>query len=156
MEDETPDMSNPMRPASERPLDTVNRMSQLVEPEYPIGGMGVEALWPTAPPEEYTPPPKTRSLTNVSSMSRRSGILRKRSSQANVADPSISRSQSKDALSSAHSSTTSLAQMKNQSQASLNRPGPADYGPVWQCSQQLSRPAWSARQELRHALERRS
>lgn len=133
-DDPTPDMSNPTRSAAERPLDTVRRMSYTISDQSLYAGMPTEIIWPTAPAEEeylYEPPPKTRSLTNVASIKRRT-TLRKSKSKGAAMDshPPISgggypkRAASKDALSSAHSSTTSLSIPHNKSQASLKSSRP--------------------------------
>ncbi|BEJ17637.1 hypothetical protein CspHIS471_0610380 [Cutaneotrichosporon sp. HIS471] len=126
LEDSTPDMSNPTRPSQERPLDTVNRMTNRWDP-VPLP----EALWPTAPMDmpDYLPPPKTKSLTNVTSMRKR-GTLRKSASRASTIDNSLAPMPPKDTLSSAHSSATDLSINMNKSQASLSsRPQSMMLGP---------------------------
>ncbi|BEI80741.1 hypothetical protein CcaverHIS002_0112700 [Cutaneotrichosporon cavernicola] len=126
LEDSTPDMSNPTRPSQERPLDTVNRMTNRWDPvPFP------EALWPTAPMDmpDYLPPPKTKSLTNVTSIRKR-GTLRKSASRASTIDNSLAPIPPKDTLSSAHSSATDLSINMNKSQASLSsRPQSMMLGP---------------------------
>lgn len=133
-DDPIPDMSNPTRSSAERPLDTVRRMSYMLTDQSLYAGMPTEIIWPTAPAEEeylYEPPPKTRSLTNVASIKRRT-TLRKSKSKGAAMDshPPISgggypkRAASKDGLSSAHSSTTSLSIPHNKSQASLKSSRP--------------------------------
>ncbi|BEI88540.1 uncharacterized protein CcaverHIS019_0112580 [Cutaneotrichosporon cavernicola] len=126
LEDSTPDMSNPTRPSQERPLDTVNRMTNRWDP-VPLP----EALWPTAPMDmpDYLPPPKTKSLTNVTSIRKR-GTLRKSASRASTIDNSLAPIPPKDTLSSAHSSATDLSINMNKSQASLSsRPQSMMLGP---------------------------
>lgn len=133
-DDPIPDMSNPTRSAAERPLDTVRRMSYMISDQSLYAGLPTEIIWPTAPVDEeylYEPPPKTRSLTNVASIKRKT-TLRKSKSKGAAMDshPPISgggypkRAASKDGLSSAHSSTTSLSIPHNKSQASLRSSRP--------------------------------
>lgn len=124
--DDPPDMSNPMRASAERPLDTAYRMSQSIDqPVYPVCA---EILWPTAPPElDYLPPVKNRSLTNLGSIRKRSGTLKKRNSSkaASMHEAYQEQAFAKDSLSSAHSSTTSLTLSKNMSQSSLQSRTPS-------------------------------
>lgn len=138
-DDPTPDMSNPTRSSAERPLDTVRRMSYTITDQSLYAGLPTEIIWPTAPAEEeylYEPPPKTRSLTNVASIKRRTTLRKSKSKGAAIdTHPPISgggyapkRAASRDALSSAHSSSTSLSIPHNKSQASLSSRPPSMAG----------------------------
>ncbi|WVQ96804.1 hypothetical protein IAU59_003911 [Kwoniella sp. CBS 9459] len=153
---DVPDMSNPMRQAAERPLDTVRRMSTRIDKsEYMYhGGLPGDVIWPAAPPVEDILPAsmKSKSFTNVASlgMANRRMSKRGRSRQSSVDispasvpkdndglymhGPTISASPAKaqavnGTLSSAQSSSTSLASQglqPNKSFSSLSRP-PSTY-----------------------------
>ncbi|WOO77856.1 uncharacterized protein LOC62_01G001414 [Vanrija pseudolonga] len=132
LEDEIPDLSNPSRKASERPLDTVRRMSFTEEPLNTFG-FPSEVIWPTAPPESYIPPPKAKSYTNVTGAGKRRSMLKKSSSRADSIDASYATPAfvTKDGNSSAHSSTTDLSMGTpipiNKSHTSLSRPASLGY-----------------------------
>lgn len=133
LEDEIPDLSNPSRKASERPLDTVRRMSFTEEPLNTFG-FPSEVIWPTAPPESaYIPPPKAKSYTNVTGAGKRRSMLKKSSSRADSIDAAYATPAfvTKDGNSSAHSSTTDLSMGTpipiNKSHTSLTRPASLGY-----------------------------
>lgn len=126
LEDDTPDMSNPLRPSAERPLDTIHRMSRSFDqPMYP---MGAEVLWPTAPEdEEYMQqsPLHSKSMSNVAGVGvkkKRSMLSKKPSRGSGIDVGPYPQSAKEVVLSSAHSSTTSLSFPMNKSQQSLSRP----------------------------------
>lgn len=135
LEDDTsPDMSNPTRPSAERPLDTVRRMSYTISDQSLFMGLPTDIIWPTAPVEDeflYEPPRKNRSLTSVASIKRRTTLRKSKSKGANLEQPPAiagaygpKQVASKDALSSAHSSSTELSIPHNKSHTSLSsRPG---------------------------------
>ncbi|OCF31302.1 hypothetical protein I316_07088 [Kwoniella heveanensis BCC8398] len=155
-EQDVPDMSNPMRQAAERPLDTVRRMSKRIDKsEYMYhGGLPGDVIWPAAPPVEEILPAsmKSKSFTNVASlgMANRRMSKRGRSRQSSVDmgpgivpkdndglymhGASVPASPAKTqavngTLSSAQSSSTSLASQglpPNKSFSSLSRP-PSTY-----------------------------
>ncbi|KAL1412960.1 hypothetical protein Q8F55_000709 [Vanrija albida] len=130
LEDEIPDLSNPMRKASERPLDTVRRMSFTEEPLNTFG-FPSEVIWPTAPLESYVPPPKAKSYTNVAGAGKRRSMLKKSTSRADSIDAAYATPAfvTKDGNSSAHSSTTDLSMGSPipMNKSSLSRPPSLGY-----------------------------
>ncbi|WVF69304.1 hypothetical protein IAT40_004080 [Kwoniella sp. CBS 6097] len=155
-EQDVPDMSNPMRQAAERPLDTVRRMSKRVDKsEYMYaGGLPGDVIWPAAPPVEEILPTsmKSKSFTNVASLGmanrRMSKRGRSRQSSVDIGPGSVPKDNDglymhgatipaspvkaqavNGTLSSAQSSSTSLASQgiaPNKSFSSLSRP-PSTY-----------------------------
>ncbi|WWC70613.1 uncharacterized protein I206_104564 [Kwoniella pini CBS 10737] len=152
-EDDTPDMSNPMRQAAERPLDTVRRETRRFETRpqsYVHVGLPGDVIWPTAPPVEEILPNnlRSKSFTNVATlgMSGRRMSRRAKSRQSSI---DVSPINTKDVdgmhmhnvsqpaspgvngmLSSAHSSTTSLTSQAippNKSLSSLSGRPPSTY-----------------------------
>nr|ODN91504.1 hypothetical protein L204_05488 [Cryptococcus depauperatus CBS 7855] len=108
-----PDMSNPMRRAAERPLDTVRRMSKVVD-LTPVGVFH-DVIWPNAPHVEDT----CETPSHSSQTSKRTSI-RKRPSPMYRAVQSVPVSPvttKKRITSSAHSSTTSLASQLPQNKS---------------------------------------
>ncbi|WWC62389.1 uncharacterized protein I303_104985 [Kwoniella dejecticola CBS 10117] len=154
-EDDIPDMSNPMRQAAERPLDTVRRESRRMDqrPEsYVHVGLPGDVIWPTAPAVEKILPDNARSksFTNVATlgMSGRRMSRRAKSRQSsidvapintkdvdamykhNTSQPASPGVNGMGALSSAHSSSTSLASQAlppNKSYSSLGGRPPSTY-----------------------------
>ncbi|WWD18343.1 hypothetical protein CI109_102793 [Kwoniella shandongensis] len=129
-EQEVRDMSNPTRPAMERPLDTIRRLSKAMEqPVQYHPGLPGDVIWPSAPPENVIPPIKSKSYTNVTVLGSKSNkrmSKRGRSSRQSSIDTTVSGAAPMEAkstpvspvvytvgkpgnLSSAHSSSTSLA-----------------------------------------------
>ncbi|WWC88825.1 uncharacterized protein L201_003738 [Kwoniella dendrophila CBS 6074] len=134
-QDNIPDMSNPSRQAAERPLDTVRRESRRIEKgqTFHVGGLPGDVIWPTAPPPEEilrsSNSIKSKSFTNVATlgMSGRRMSRRAKSRQSSIdvgamnakevdglymhnsSHPSSPAVNGMGALSSAHSSSTSLA-----------------------------------------------
>ncbi|WVR06208.1 hypothetical protein IAU60_003238 [Kwoniella sp. DSM 27419] len=153
-EQEIPDMSNPTRQAAERPLDTVRRMSKRLErgDQNYYGGLPGDVIWPAAPPVQDILPDSltSKSFVSVASLGSRKMSKRGRSRHSSIdVIPGISAKDNdglymhgastpgspapvkmvNGTLSSAHSSTTSLASQgvaPNKSFGSLSRP-PSTY-----------------------------
>ncbi|WVQ80562.1 hypothetical protein IAT38_002667 [Cryptococcus sp. DSM 104549] len=125
--EEMPDMSNPSRQAAERPLDTVRRMSRMVD-SRPVGyqpGLPGDVIWPAAPPVlEDAPPLRAKSTTNVPGKRMSIRGRSRRPSADSTASPQslprtkgiqsvpvspVSNTKQQVMLSSAHSSSTSLS-----------------------------------------------
>ncbi|WWD04704.1 hypothetical protein V865_002775 [Kwoniella europaea PYCC6329] len=147
-----PDMSNPMRQAAERPLDTVRRESRRIEKDRIFtSGLPGDVIWPAAPPiEEILPDARSKSFTNVATlgMSGRRMSRRTKSRQSsidvttlngkdadglymhNASQPASPVANGMGVLSSAHSSSTSLASQAlppNKSFSSLGGRPPSTY-----------------------------
>ncbi|WVW84497.1 hypothetical protein I302_106531 [Kwoniella bestiolae CBS 10118] len=151
-QDITPDMSNPMRQAAERPLDTVRRESRRIDKDRTFtSGLPGDVIWPSAPPvEEILPDARSKSFTNVATlgMSGRRMSRRTKSRQSsidvsamsakevdglymhNASQPASPTVNGMGVLSSAHSSSTSLASQAlppNKSFSSLGGRPPSTY-----------------------------
>ncbi|WRT67631.1 uncharacterized protein IL334_004603 [Kwoniella shivajii] len=146
-----PDMSNPMRQAAETPLDTVKRMSRMVDKSDQTyhGGLPGDVIWPMAPPvQEISPSIKSKSFTNVASlgMSNRRMSRRSKSRQSSIdmtspkdidgpynnggPMPNSPGVNGMGVLSSAHSSSTSLTSQAlppNKSFSSIGNRPPSTY-----------------------------
>lgn len=129
-QEEVPDMSNPMRTAAERPLDTVRRLSTIADsdPVYHTG-FPSEVIWPPAPPPEELlyQPVRNKSFTSIQNSTKRLSIRRssRRTSAADISTSTLTKGKIKpgaqslpvspvaprkiNMLSSAHSSSTSLS-----------------------------------------------
>ncbi|KAE8538743.1 hypothetical protein D1P53_005106 [Cryptococcus gattii VGV] len=129
-QEEVPDMSNPMRTAAERPLDTVRRLSTIADTDIVYHpGLPSEVIWPSAPPSEefLYQPPRNKSFTSIQSSPKRLSLRRsyRRTSAADISTPTLTKDKIKpgarsmpvspvaprkiNMLSSAHSSSTSLS-----------------------------------------------
>lgn len=129
-QEEVPDMSNPMRTAAERPLDTVRRLSTIADTDIVYhAGLPSEVIWPSAPPSEefLYQPPRNKSFTSIQSSPKRLSLRRsyRRTSAADISAPILAKDKIKpgarsmpvspvaprkiNMLSSAHSSSTSLS-----------------------------------------------
>lgn len=129
-QEEVPDMSNPMRTAAERPLDTVRRLSTIADTDIVYQpGLPSEVIWPSAPPSEefLYQPPRNKSFTSIQSSPKRLSLRRsyRRTSATDISTPTLTKDKIKpgaqsmpvspvaprkiNMLSSAHSSSTSLS-----------------------------------------------
>ncbi|KAL7423205.1 hypothetical protein Q5752_002505 [Cryptotrichosporon argae] len=132
-QEDAPDLANPHRPSSQRPLDTV-RLSQHSDANF--SGLPQEIIWPIAPAEAYVAPVKSKSFSHVPSISRRPTKSRKPSVGSvttGVASAPISPMTKESPLvHSANSSSTSLHAQSiktNKSQPQLARPMSGLYAP---------------------------
>ncbi|ORX40225.1 hypothetical protein BD324DRAFT_267175 [Kockovaella imperatae] len=130
------DLSNPMRQSSERPLDTIRRMSRYMDRQYTTAMPG-DVIWPSAPPieEVYTPPIKSKSSTSIVSLGNsKRGTRRRASRQASQTNtpgfegPKSTPASPADYVShSARSSSTSLASQNVKAHSAFMKTPPVSY-----------------------------